>query len=68
MRRLLQDEINRLKKEYNYQLSQVSKENANQNVEHQAIQEECDMLKGELKIKDNHINRYKKELEEGFDR
>ncbi|CAF0852674.1 unnamed protein product, partial [Didymodactylos carnosus] len=64
----LQDEINRLKKEYNYQLSQISKENANQNVEHQATQEECDMLKGELKIKDNHINRYKKELEEAFDR
>ncbi|CAF3498701.1 unnamed protein product [Adineta steineri] len=64
----LQDEINRIKKEWNYQLTQISKEHANENIEHRAIQDECDTLKGELKIKDNHINRYKKELEDALDR
>ena len=53
----LQDEINRIKKEWNYQLTQISKEHANDNIEHQAIREECDTLKGELRIKDNHIQR-----------
>lgn len=32
------------------------------------MQDECDTLKAELKIKDNHINRYKKELEDALDR
>jgi uncharacterized small protein (DUF1192 family) len=53
----LQDEINRIKKEWNHQLTQISKEHANENIEHRAIQDECDTLKAELKIKDNHINR-----------
>ncbi|CAF1294512.1 unnamed protein product [Adineta ricciae] len=64
----LQDEINRIKKQWNHQLTQISKEHANENIEHRALQEECDTLKGELKIKDNHINRYKKELEDALDR
>ena len=57
MRFSLQDEINRIKKQWNHQLTQISKEHANENIEHRALQEECDTLKGELKIKDNHINR-----------
>ena len=54
----LQDEINRIKKEWNYQLTQISKEHANENVEHRALLEECDTLKSEVKIKENHILRY----------
>lgn len=54
----LQDEINRVKKQWNHQLTQMSKEHANENIEHRALQDECDALKAELKIKDNHINRY----------
>ena len=53
----LQDEINRIKKEWNHQLTQISKEHANENIEHRALEEECDTLKGELKLKDNHIQR-----------
>ncbi len=64
----LQDEINRIKKEWNHQLTQISKEHANENIEYRALQDECDTLKAELKIKDNHINRYKKELEDALDR
>lgn len=64
----LQDEINRIKKDWNHQLTQLSKEHANENIEHRARQDECDALKAELKIKDNHINRYKKELEDALDR
>ncbi|CAF0740218.1 unnamed protein product [Rotaria sordida] len=64
----LQDEINQIKKQWNHQLTQISKEHANENIEHHALQDECDTLKAELKIKDNHINRYKKELEDALDR
>ncbi|CAF2092065.1 unnamed protein product, partial [Rotaria magnacalcarata] len=64
----LQDEINRIKKQWNHQLTQISKEHANENIELRALQDECDTLKAELKIKDNHINRYKKELEDALDR
>jgi chromosome segregation ATPase len=64
----LQDEINRIKKEWNHQLTQISKEHANENIEYRSLQDECDTFKAELKIKDNHINRYKKELEDALDR
>ena len=64
----LQDEINRMKKDWNHQLTQLRKEHDNENVEYRAIVEECETLKGELKIKENHINRYKKELEDALDR
>ena len=53
----LQDEINRIKKEWNYQLTQISREHANEAIEHRALEDECDALKGELKVKDNHIQR-----------
>lgn len=46
----------------------MSKEHANETIEHRALIEECDALKGELKVKDNHIQRYKKELEDALDR
>ncbi len=54
--------------ESNTQVFLISKEHANENIEHRALQDECDTLKSELKIKDNHINRYKKELEDALDR
>ena len=59
----LQDEINRIKKEWNYQLSQISKEHANENVEHQNLRDEFQTLKNELKIKENHVQRQKSEID-----
>lgn len=64
----LQDEINRMKKDWNHQLVQLRKEHENENLEHRAMIDECETLRAELKMKENHINRYKKELEDALDR